>query len=169
MDVVPKLIAAFLLATCVLFTSQMPAVGHTSLVSTDPADGSQIPTAPPSVQLTFSEDIETAFIAGVAPDGSKVTTGEPRIIGTKVVAELAASDQRGTFTVAYRVVSGDGHALTGQFRFTATEGRTVAEADSSDSESFVERNSTAVGVGLALALVAIALMLAPLTRRRRGA
>ena len=134
-----------------------------------PPTGREIATAPPTVELTFSEDLDSGFVAVTAPDGSKVTTSEPRISGTTDVADLAASDQRGRYTVAYRVVSGDGHPVTGQFTFTATSGHQATPKETSSQESFVDRHSTLLIVGLALAMVAIALMLAPLNRRRREA
>jgi len=169
MDVVPKLFVAFLVATCVLFTSQMPADAHASLVSTDPADGSQIATPPRTVELTFSDDLDSGFVAVMAPDGTKVKTSEPRISGTRMSADLADSHQRGRYTVAYRVASVDGHPITGQFTFTATSGHQATPKEISSQESFIDRHSTLLIVGLALAMVAIALMLAPLNRRRREA
>lgn len=169
MNVVPMLIAAFLVAACIVFTGQSPADAHASLVSTDPADGSQVVTAPETVELTFSEDLGTGFVAVRAPDGTKVGTSEPRFSGTRMSADLAESQQSGVYTVAYRVVSVDGHPVTGQFTFTATSGHQATSQEAATEGSFVDRNSTLLIVGLALAMVAIALMLAPLSRRRREA
>jgi copper resistance protein C len=168
MDVVPKPIAAFLVAACIVFTGQSPADAHASLVSTDPADGSQVATAPRTVEMTFSEDLDGGFVAVMAPDGTKVGTSEPRLSGARMSADLAESLQSGRYTVAYRVVSVDGHPVTGEFTFTATSGHHAATPqDAASQESFVDRHSTLLIVGLALAMVAIALMLAPLSRRRR--
>ena len=169
MDVVPKLIAVFLVAACVLLAGRLPADAHASLVSTDPADGSTIATPPPSVELTFSDDLDAGFVAVLAPDGSKVGTSEPRLSGTKMTADLQESHQAGRYTVAYRVLSVDGHPVTGQFTFTATSGHQATSPKSATDESFVDRHGTLLVVGLALAMVAIALMLAPLSRRRREA
>ena len=166
----PKFIAAFVVAACLVFVGQLPADAHASLVSTDPADGSQIATAPETVELTFSEDLDTGFVAVTAPDGTKVGTSEPRLSSARMSADLAESQQRGMYTVAYRVVSVDGHPVTGQFTFTATSGHQATPQEvASDDESFVDRHSTLLIVGLALAMVAIALILAPLSRRRREA
>jgi copper resistance protein C len=166
MDVVPKLLVAFLAGSFLLFAGMMPAAGHASLVSTDPADGSQIATPPPSVKLTFSEDLESGMVAVSAPDGARVTTSEPRLSGPQMVADLAQSDQHGTYTVAYRVVTGDGHPVTGAFTFTTTEGRHVTQRDAPASASFVERNGSLLLAGLVVAVLAIALMLSPLVRGR---
>ena len=169
MDVVPKLIAAFLVAVFVLVAGMMPADGHAALVSTDPADGSQIATAPRMVELTFSEDVDSGFVAVTAPDGTKVTTGDPRIDGVRMSADLAESDQRGRYTVAYRIVSADGHPISGEFTFTTTSGQQVTQQEAPSPQSFVDRHSTLLVVALALAMLAITLMLAPLKRRRREA
>lgn len=166
MDVVPKLISAFLLAAWIAFAGPSPADAHASLVSTDPADGSQLQTAPLAVELTFSEDLDTGFVTVTAPDGTKVGTSEPRLSGARMSADLAEGHQSGKYTVAYRVVSVDGHPVTGEFTFTATSGHQATPQEPASEESFVDRNSTLLVVGLALAMVAIALMLAPLSRLR---
>jgi methionine-rich copper-binding protein CopC len=169
MDVVTKLLAAFLLAACIAVTGESPAGAHASLVSTNPADGSQIPTAPETVELTFSEDLNTGFVAVMAPDGTKVGTSQPRLFGARMSADLADTHQSGMYTVAYRVVSVDGHPLTGQFAFTVTSGHQATPQEAASEESFADRHGTLLIVGIALAMVAIALMLAPLSRRRREA
>ena len=169
MDVVPQLIAAFLVASCVLLAGQMPADAHASLVSTNPADGSHIQSAPRTVDLTFSDDLDSGFLAVTAPDGTTVRTSEPHMSGTQMSADLAESHQAGRYTVAYRIVSVDGHPVAGRFTFTTTSGRQATAEEGSSEESFVDAHSTVLVVALALAMVAIALMLAPLNRRRREA
>ena len=167
MDDVPRSLIVFLAALVLVMVSRSPADAHASLVATNPVDGSSIATAPPSVELTFSEAVDSAFVAVMAPDGTKVTTSDPRITGAEVTADLEPNDQSGRFTVAYRVVTADGHPVTGQFTFTATEGRHVAHEDAPPEESFVDRHGTLLIAGLAVAVLAIAVMLAPLTRGRR--
>jgi methionine-rich copper-binding protein CopC len=169
MDVVLKLISALLVASFVLLAGMLPAEGHASLVSSKPADGAQIATAPATVELTFSEDVDSGFFGVTAPDGTRVKTSEPRIDGATMSADLAASDQHGRYTVAYRIVSADGHPVSGEITFTTTSGQHVTQQEAPTPESFVDRHSTALIIGLAVAMLAIALMLAPLTRRRREA
>ena len=167
MDDVHRSIAVLLAAFVLLMVTGGPAAAHASLVSTSPEDGSRIATAPPSIVLTFSEDVESAFVAVTAPDGTKVAASDPRITGAEITADLAPNDQRGRFTVAYRIASGDGHSVTGEFTFTTTEGRHVMHEETPPAESFVDRHGTLLVVGLAIAILAIGVMLAPLTRGRR--
>ena len=167
MDVVPRTLAVFLAVLLALLAGPSPAVAHASLVSTSPEDGSEIATAPPSVELTFSEDVGSGFVAVTAPDGTKVKTSHTHLSGPRVTADLSASDQRGRYTVAYRVVSADGHPVSGTFTFTTTSGRAVTQQDAPTSEPFIDRHDTALIVGLAVAVLAIGAILAPLTRQRR--
>jgi methionine-rich copper-binding protein CopC len=171
MDGMPRSLVVLLTALVLVVVGRGAAEAHAELVSTSPEDGSRMASAPSSVSLTFGEDVDTGFVAVRAPDDSMMTTSEPRISGPTMTADLEPSDQRGRFTVAYRVVTGDGHPVTGQFSFTATEGRhAVHESGHEDppaEESFVDRHGTLLVVGLALAVLAIGVMLAPLTRGRR--
>jgi copper resistance protein C len=144
-----------------------PAVAHASLVGSDPADGSTVRTAPRTVTLTFSEDIRTGFIGVTAPDGSAVKTAATRTAGRDVRADLSKSDQRGRYTVAYRVVSADGHPVSGSITFTTTTGRAVTQQSIPEPRSFVDRHGTPIIIGLAFAVVAIGVMLAPLRPGRR--
>ena len=170
MDVVPRYLLAILAALVLLSVNPSTASAHASLVSTNPDDGARIATAPPSVELTFSEDLKSGFVAVSAPDGTTVKTSEPRIAGAQMTADLAASDQRGRYNVAYRIVSDDGHPVSGSFTFTTTSGRagvTHHDAPTPEPEPFVERHGTLLIAGLAVAVLAIGLILAPLARRRR--
>jgi len=167
MDDVPRSLAALLAAFVLVMAGRNAAVAHASLVATNPEDGSKIATAPSSVELTFSEAVDTVFVAVTAPDGTQVVTSDPRIAGADVRVDLAPSDQRGRFTVAYRIVSDDGHPVTDEFTFTTTEGRHVTPDVLAPEESFLDQFGTLLVVGLAVAVLAIALMLAPLTRGRR--
>jgi methionine-rich copper-binding protein CopC len=167
MDVVPKLLLPVLAAVLLVVVGSSPADAHASLVSTNPEDGSRVATAPPSVELTFSEEIGEAFVAVAAPDGAEVKTSPAHVSGARVHADLATSEERGRFTVAYRVVSADGHPVSGTFTFTTTTGRIVEQQDAPASEPFVERHGTVLVIGLAVAVLAIGLILNPLTRQRR--
>jgi copper resistance protein C len=171
MDGMPRSLVVLLATVVLVMLGRGAADAHAELVSTSPEDGSRIASAPASVALTFSEDVESGFVAVRAPDDSMMTTSKPRISGTTMTADLEPSDQRGRFTVAYRVVTGDGHPVAGQFTFTATEGRhathETAHEEAPPTESFVDRHGDLVVVGLALAVLAIGVMLAPLMRGRR--
>lgn len=99
-----------------------PASAHDALVSTDPANGSTVATAPDQVTLTFTEKVLAlgTEVKVTAPDGSAAASGPVQVSGTAVVQPLAAARPAGTYTVDWRVTSADGHPVSGAFTFTAS-------------------------------------------------
>ena len=161
-------LAVLVVALVLLLAGSGSATAHANLVSTDPADGSRIETAPSEVTLTFSENIGNGFVAVTAPSGARVKTSNVRSLDRVLSADVAASDERGTYTVAYRIVSSDGHPISGELSFTTTTGRHVAHAEPSSDESFVHRHRRHLVFAAAVAVLGVGLILAPLRRRRNA-
>ena len=153
-------------ALVLLLAGSGPATAHANLVSTDPADGSSLETAPSEVTLTFSENVGNGFVAVTAPSGRQVRTSNVSTLDRVLSADVASSDERGQYTVAYRIVSADGHPISGEIGFTTTTGQVVEQVDAVDEESFVHRHRGHLVLGLAVAVLAVGLILAPLRRRR---
>jgi len=106
----------------------LPASAHDELVSTDPADGATVATAPDQVTLTFTDKAIAlgTEVKVTAPDGSVVSTGDPQLGPTTVAQPLAPARPAGTYTVVWRVTSADGHPVSGTFHFAATSAVGVA-------------------------------------------
>ncbi|MDT0276040.1 copper resistance CopC family protein [Blastococcus goldschmidtiae] len=113
--------AATALASLLLVLSGGTALAHTGLQSSTPADGETLTAAPDAVTLTFSSAVASEFaqIAVTGPDGESVTSGEFTIDGAMVTQPVSTSGE-GAYVVAYRVVSDDGHPVSGQLTFTLT-------------------------------------------------
>lgn len=97
-----------------------PATAHSDVTGSTPAAESTVTRAPSEVTLTFTGPIRGQFstVVVTGPDGARYGAGTPRAIDRtlhQAVKPLVA----GKYTVAWRVVSGDGHPLQGVFRFTA--------------------------------------------------
>ena len=88
--------------------------------SSAPKDGATVETAQ-EVVLTFNEDVNPDFVAVkvTGPAGSE-TAGKPAVDGTAVTQALAADLPAGKHAVTYRVVSTDGHPVSGTVTFTST-------------------------------------------------
>lgn len=99
-----------------------PASAHDELVSTDPADGASLAEAPASVTLTFSEEVVTLGSAVVVTDaaGVRLADGPLVIDGAVVTRAITPPTVAGELRVSYRVVSSDGHPVTGTLTFTVT-------------------------------------------------
>lgn len=110
-----------------------PAMAHSVLVSSDPAKDSSLAAAPPAVTLVFNEPLDSGFteLAVLGPDGSSHWEGgAPAIAGEKLSAPLRALGAAGVYTVKYRVVSADGHPVSGSVPFTLTGAGGGTAADS---------------------------------------
>ncbi|MFJ8910859.1 copper resistance protein CopC [Amycolatopsis sp. NPDC102389] len=114
------------IAASVLFMAlagAQPAMAHSVLVSSDPAKDSSFASAPAAVTLVFNEPLDRGFteLAVLGPDGtSHWEGGEPVVTGEKLSAPLRALGAAGVYTVKYRVVSADGHPVSGSVPFTLT-------------------------------------------------
>ncbi|MEV6317904.1 copper resistance protein CopC [Streptomyces sp. NPDC051776] len=158
------LVAALL--TGALLGSGTPASAHAVLKSSDPREGTVLKTAPDEVTVTFDESVALAedSLRVLAPDNRPVTAGDPRHMGGKadtVGVPLADGLKEGTYTVTWRVVSADSHAISGAFTFAVgkpskTPAPTAAEppVDSAVDTLYGIGRYTAYG-GLAL-LIGIA-------------
>ncbi len=105
-----------------------PAVAHDALTGSDPSDGSTVATPPSSIDLTFTGPPLGigAEVQVTGPDGGLVGAGDLVITDTTVSQPLAPELPAGAYAVAWRVTSSDGHPISGELSFTATEGTVPA-------------------------------------------
>ena len=122
-------LAAFFLFSTGFIGGASTAAAHADLVSTDPVDGSALESAPESISLIFNSKILDSMIELAVSNSS----GEliPGIVAESVRATATAlwpADLPGdTYTVAYRIVSEDGHPVTDSFSFNYPE--SVSESE----------------------------------------
>ncbi|WP_205262057.1 copper resistance CopC family protein [Nakamurella leprariae] len=112
-------VAVLVAALAAPLATALPAAAHNVLVSSDPADGSQLDAPPTSVTLTFDQPVQNfePVVVVTGPDGQSVDVGTPEVASTSVTATVGALPAAGAYTVAYRIVSADGHPVQGQIGF----------------------------------------------------
>ncbi|MER6360157.1 FixH family protein [Kitasatospora sp. NPDC001527] len=141
-----------------------PAAAHAALQSTDPAQNAVLPTAPPSVTLTFSEAVSLSAdsVRVLDPAGKAVDAGSPAHADGKdntARVGLGSGLADGTYTVAWRAVSDDSHPIGGAFTFSigAPSATTVSttELQSAEADGLV---AALYGTGRAVAYGAFALL-----------
>jgi methionine-rich copper-binding protein CopC len=114
-----SLAAAALIAVVLAGLAATPAAAHASLVSSSPRDGAAVTTAPKKVELVFSEDVGAPSIIDVTgPGGVQVVDGPTQVRNASAIQPLKALTAVGLYKIAYRVVSADGHPVSGQLTFT---------------------------------------------------
>ncbi|MEW2376605.1 copper resistance CopC family protein [Micromonospora sp. NPDC047812] len=118
------LVAAALAAAALLLVPAAPAAAHNTLRAASPADGDRLTTPPTRITLEFAQRLDPTFTTIALTDAArrKVPTGAPAVDGTKGTVTVDETLGEGTYTVAYRIVSADGHPVQGSYRFTVAGG-----------------------------------------------
>ncbi|MEV1057027.1 copper resistance CopC family protein [Micromonospora chalcea] len=195
---VSALLAA-LFTTALLLVPATPAAAHNSLQEATPARDARLTTAPTQVTLRFLQRLNPAFTTITLRDATdrQVPASAPAVDGATGTVTIEEPLANGTYTVAYRVVSRDGHPVQGSYRFTVADPAAppaaapspatpspAASADvsagaaagadaspaSADASTGADDGGLPVGilVGGAVAAVAAAGVTALLLRRRRA-
>lgn len=101
------------------------ASAHATVQSSTPSDGASLPAAPKEVSVTFSEDV-SAVSGGLSVlnrDGKRVDDGTSHVNnGRTLVTGISDSLPDGTYVATYRVLSADGHPVSGAFIFGVGSG-----------------------------------------------
>ena len=120
-----QLVAALAILVGVLALGTTAASAHATLESSTPADGQSVPTSPSELRITFSEAV-TTISGGVSvlnADGKTVDVGNSEIVGGRtLVAPITETLSDGTYVATYRVLSADGHPVSGSLLFGVGEG-----------------------------------------------
>ncbi|MFJ1561019.1 copper resistance CopC/CopD family protein [Streptomyces mirabilis] len=111
------------LLALVLLGGAAPASAHAVLRDSDPPAGTVLKAAPAQVTVTFDESVALVenSVRVLDPDNRPVTAGDPEHAdgrGNTARVRLTGGLRRGTYTVGWRVVSADSHAVSGAFTFS---------------------------------------------------
>lgn len=114
-----RCVLAAVLGLLVLGGTAGPAAAHASLVGTDPPQGAVLATAPQQVRFTFDEPVrlgdEAVHLFDAAGHELPV---QARSVDARVVVDLPAALDDGTYVVSWRVVSTDDHPIAGSLSFS---------------------------------------------------
>lgn len=131
-----------------------PANAHAELIGSTPEDGATVARLPTEVSLEFSEPIATpAYVEVTAPDGAVVADGQPDVRDGTVSQQVTGDGPSGSYTVAYRVVSADGHPVSGELTFDVASGPAPVSDESATSADPVSNDGFLKQHGLQLAVV----------------
>ncbi|HZV72311.1 MAG TPA: CopD family protein [Conexibacter sp.] len=155
---------AVMVAVAVCLAAPAVAFAHAQLEGTMPQRGAVVRTQPPVVAFRFDEPVEGSFgaIRVFDRNGGRGDAGaafHPGGRGSVLGAHLKPGLARGTYTATYRVVSADGHIVSGGFVFSigraSGTGLTVGQLTAGGSSG--PATETAFGLARGLQFLAIAL------------
>ncbi len=138
-----------------------PASAHTSLVSANPAEKSIVAEAPLAISLMFNEDLlllgdKNPNQVDVVDEAGMKVSGEATVNGPIISAPLSIENP-GRYNVSYRVASGDGHIVTGEYHFTVASPEVIntAEEPAEDGSNLLIRVIWGLLIISAIGLVAL--------------
>ncbi len=118
---------AVLALTLAALAAAGPASAHAQLLLTDPADGSQLSSMPAEVTLTFSQPVLKTGrdMAVIGPNGNEAS-GLPILDDRYVHEKVQPGAPQGGYVVQWRMVTVEGHPISGHFAFTVGSGPPAA-------------------------------------------
>jgi len=98
------------------------AAAHAVLVSSTPVDGAVVTTSPASIELVFSERIAQvgASVRLLGPDGAPIALATPEVDQRRLTALVEGDVDEGTSTLAWSIISADGHRISGALAFAVS-------------------------------------------------
>lgn len=136
-------LAALLLAVAAVWGAASPAAAHDELLSSDPAADAVVDALPDTLTLTFSGELlggSDANEVQVTDAAGTVLSDGPAVIDGTTVTQSLTRDGAGDIQVLWRVVSSDGHPISGEFAFTVagSSGPTPSPSDSAATTAPIE-------------------------------
>ena len=130
-------LAATTATVFVLSVAMAPTTSaHADLQVSTPADGESLDIAPEEIRLTFSEElfeelVEISILDAAGDLYSRIEVEQTPPPGTDVIFPWPTQAPPGDYSIAYRVVSADGHPVTGTISFSYAA--TAVEPSPSDT------------------------------------
>jgi methionine-rich copper-binding protein CopC len=122
---VKKLAVVVGVACLALLGLATPAFAHNSLVSSTPAAEASVESTPSTVKLTFDQPVQkgdglnTVSVRG--PDDTGWKTGPVEVESNIVRTSIDELGPAGGYKITYRIVSADGHPVSGEVPFTLSK------------------------------------------------
>jgi copper transport protein len=159
-------VRALVIALVALAIAAPAASAHATLEGTTPARGAAVKAEPKQVVFRFNEPVEGNFGAVRVFDarGKRVDDGHvahPNGAGAKIAVGLRSGLGKGAYTATYRVISADGHPVSGGLVFDiGAPGAAPAQSVDDLLKGATTGPQTAVAMGVAKAVGYLAIALA---------
>ncbi|ATE51903.1 copper resistance CopC family protein [Actinosynnema pretiosum] len=149
-----SLLLSALVAGGVALGAAPAAWAHNVLISSDPKDGAELATGPREVTLTFDQPVQAGerfnTLTVTSADGTRwEDQAEPTVRDNSVIFPVRELGPAGEYTLGYRVLSADGHPVSGSLKFTTTtaaQGTPVPASESATPEASGEDSGGGVPV-----------------------
>lgn len=147
---VDKIFISTLIAALFTVSGSPTSQAHTKLIAANPAAASEVSEWPTQITLEFDEELQNLgdekanFIVVNNALGDQVSESDEVLSGNTITVTLSANEVKGPVLVFYHVVSGDGHPVEGEYKFTYGVGEVTAQG-------VEEPESTSLPIGIYIA------------------
>ncbi|MCO7220178.1 copper resistance protein CopC, partial [Klenkia sp. PcliD-1-E] len=122
-----RLVVVLLAGVGLLLGAAGPASAHATLVTSSPAEGARLDTAPAEVTLQFDEAVSlgAGYARVLGAGGDRVDTGAASVTDDVLTIPLRDDLPDASYVVTWRVVSADSHPVSGAYAFVVGDGELV--------------------------------------------
>jgi len=126
MQKMKRALIACLIAGAAVLSTAAPAAAHNALISSDPKDKASLEVGPSTVTLTFDQDVQggekiNTISVVDSTGGHYEVAGDPTIKDNAVSTQVNPLGKAGQYKIGYRILSADGHPVSGELTFTLTK------------------------------------------------
>lgn len=129
-------VLALISISFLLLFSASPAQAHVSVIKTVPQYQTTVGQIPEQVVITFNSPLVTLgsknpnTISVINSDREIVSIGSAVVEGAQISVQLNQDNVvEGDYTVRYRVVSTDGHGVSGSYHFAVGQGQIASQSE----------------------------------------
>lgn len=111
------------LTTLAMLAMLVPAMAHSPLQTSVPADGDELSSVPETIDMTFTAAARVMKVEMIHTNGNASHTVTVDIPTRDTVETISLSPDfvgAGAYQVDWRALSEDGHVITGTFSFTVS-------------------------------------------------
>ncbi|HEY3683158.1 MAG TPA: copper resistance CopC family protein [Streptosporangiaceae bacterium] len=154
-------VAAVLAVVLVVLGAAGPASAHNVLVGSSPHDGAKLRHGPRAVVLTFNQPVQHGYdtITVTGPGGGRWEAGATTVDDRTVRVRVRPLGPAGAYTVGYRILSADGHPVSGELKFSLRTAGTGTPSSPGPTTAAQAANADGGG-GLAWLWIAIVVVIA---------
>ncbi|MFI7131215.1 copper resistance protein CopC [Nonomuraea sp. NPDC050153] len=131
-----------------VFGMAAPALAHDALKSSSPAKDAEVKSLD-EVRLEFTAGVRLPFVIVRGPGGAELQSGKPQADGKVVTQAVKEPVPDGKYTIAYRVVSSDGHPIEGEIPFRVKGAKTPSPSPSPSPTSSASESAAPAASALA--------------------
>ncbi|MGW0808077.1 copper resistance CopC family protein [Nonomuraea sp. NPDC002799] len=151
-----RLLTLLLLACATVVIAPLPAQAHNVLIGSDPKDGATLTASPARVTLLFDQAVRQGYaqVGVTGADGAAWADGAAVVAAERVSVKVKPLPAGGSYVVGYRILSADGHPVTGRISFSLAAGATsgsAATVDTADTGTAADTAADTAGAAEAAA------------------